>query len=832
MDLSNSIVLPPHPPASAFREELLDGAADHRPPSPREPPPPQPEEHDGGDGSGGEDDEEDEDDDDEDEREQDASYGWHPMQEDRSLPCEDELKYIESKEEHSALDHSYWEKETFFALNDPELVPGESGRIEWTVEHFNGTKEKPNKELIMRSPVVRIGGYDWQIKFYPRGNRTDYLSVYLENVTMLDPGFKDRVDLPNPALPVLAGSQRISQRKSIAAQVSVVMYNPAEPRVYESKIDAHQYHQKEADFGWKYFNRYGRYEFAARVHGQRQAILRDDKLAFTAYIRIVNDPTGCMWDAAHPGTDGSLSATGLRPFDTLSPQIAAVMPLLHLRPFRDFLYRHKCESSLLTLLQTCLEKVLARRLKRKHLKYSTLPDGCDVVNVLQTMSDRLKAECPSEVYAEFESLFGSFSSKGLPVSDKRLETKNCASVQEAVRKTKGSKTSSAILTLELERQTFNKSKRQWEKITNMVTLDENIEHDGASYTLYAFVKHSGPLGTTNYTPYVRPGGPGSRWYAYESGQVRCQTQKQAMGEDLKRNVSTLSGAGGYGARDYPTGYPRSLSADPVDHQATPYLIMYVRNDLAAYAFQSPAEEQWRIPDTVRKPRRAQDSSSGAEKQSKPDLNLEKNDTQIASMLESAATRVGGAEAQPSNNGQHVDHPDRGTMDGDDVVMSDIEEDGTQTPIRVSAALDATANGITVEKREYRDLPEVPEPTQPICVNFFAGDYYQGHALTKDKSYHGQGHLIYTNGDEYTGTFSHGLPSGKGTMVYATSGNTYTGDWFEGKHHGHGTLTELATGNVFDGGWKEGKRSGSFVLRGTVTDEDKVRNPPLFWILQD
>ena len=48
------------------------------------------------------------------------------------------MKYIESKEEHSATDHAYWEKQTFFDLDDPEILPLDSGRIEWLVEGFNG----------------------------------------------------------------------------------------------------------------------------------------------------------------------------------------------------------------------------------------------------------------------------------------------------------------------------------------------------------------------------------------------------------------------------------------------------------------------------------------------------------------------------------------------------------------------------------------------------------------------------------------------------------------------------------------------------------------------
>jgi hypothetical protein len=283
-----------------------------------------------------------------------------------------------------------------------------------------------------------------------------------------------------------------------------------------------------------------------------------------------------------------------------------------------------------------------------------------------------------------------------------------------------------------------------------------------------------------------------------------------MQGDVRRNVPSRNGV------EYP--YHRPLSIDLADQEALPYLVFYVRDDNdAAYAFELPTEERWDIPETVRKPRRVPDSFDGADFQNKQAQALQKSDSPTADISEVASATNGAARP---NGGQPHLYPEHDAMDGDDVVMSDVEEDGSRTPIRINNALDATTNGITVERREYRDQPESREATHPITVNFFSGEYYQGSALKHRKLYHGEGHLIYTNGDEYKGSFAHGLPSGKGTMIYAASGNTYDGDWIEGKHHGQGTYKELATGNVFEGGWKEGKRSGSFVLRGTVTDEDK------------
>lgn len=95
---------------------------------------------------------------------------WHPIQEDTSSPDEMELKEIEASTEHSALDHEYWESRAFLPVEEPEYMVGVSGRIDWTIEAYNGTRESPNRDIVMKSDPVDIGGHQWQIKFYPKGN--------------------------------------------------------------------------------------------------------------------------------------------------------------------------------------------------------------------------------------------------------------------------------------------------------------------------------------------------------------------------------------------------------------------------------------------------------------------------------------------------------------------------------------------------------------------------------------------------------------------------------------------------------------------------------------
>lgn len=213
---------------------------------------------------------------------------WAHFKPDTSVPDESEMATIEQEDEHSGTDHEHWEKTTFEPFDDPEYVPSDVGRISWTVEGNHGTPEKPNREEIMKSPSVLIGGLYWNIKYYPRGNDgTDYMSVYIEcspkpyeeKVNEKEPAIDSAVEekIPveetdssveqgqnasNPA-PQIATEQAnenvISEAPevnmdassvlppkedkaivedevepeapwSVAAQVSCVVYNPAEPR--------------------------------------------------------------------------------------------------------------------------------------------------------------------------------------------------------------------------------------------------------------------------------------------------------------------------------------------------------------------------------------------------------------------------------------------------------------------------------------------------------------------------------------------------------------------------------------------------------------------------
>ncbi|KAL8669172.1 MAG: hypothetical protein Q9168_006225 [Polycauliona sp. 1 TL-2023] len=322
----------------------------------------------------------DEDQEDDSSDEEERAY-WADFVEDPSGPDEDELRVIEHEEEKDALDHERWESSTYEPLDDPEYVPDVCGQIQWTVTPVNGTPDKPNRVKIMRSPSVLIGGLYWNIKYFPRGNDgTEQMSVYVECSSSPDgpepgddsdnesscndesgepsndePQTDEAVQQPQAVSPsvemppeVDGGEAKVTEEVSeseakaktnweAAAQIGCIVYNPKEPRVNQYRKSCHRFTKANPDWGWTRFH--GPWETVhLRKRRQRQALLRNDTLSFTAYIRIVRDDTKSLWwHAPKKGRDwDSYDRIGVKSLATGSSRdgaiVAAISCWLNLNP--------------------------------------------------------------------------------------------------------------------------------------------------------------------------------------------------------------------------------------------------------------------------------------------------------------------------------------------------------------------------------------------------------------------------------------------------------------------------------------------------------------------
>ncbi|OAL50970.1 DS-domain-containing protein [Pyrenochaeta sp. DS3sAY3a] len=508
----------------------------------------------------------------------DDVHPWHPIQEDTSSPDEVELKEIEEAGEHSALDHDYWESKAFLPLEEPEYTASVSGRIEWSIDAYNGTRENPNREIVMKSEPVTVGGHQWQINVYLEysddkentppedDNHEESKAVEKEDSAMvtIEDASEDMsappvsVEYQHTPLPLLGG-KAVPKRKCVAAQ----------PRVNYSRSALHRFCNGSPDWGWTRFHG-PYYDIAHRMRGQRQALLRDDKLAFKAYIRVVEDETHCLWE--HHSRENpwdSFAMTGLQGLVLgEDPNIPDG------NPFRKFLYSIKVPDPseepfvrpMPLLVDPGAGPVALDDVLDAMEWYSTnmLVGDMDVIGVWEALRLRIEEELqgtPSA--AALESLWGPKRDYSAGVPSYRVPVVGVETMQEAINKatdfTVPGSTLPEILSIELERQAFDLKTRSYVKVLNKVSLDDHITVSNVPYTLYGFVVHKQSLHFSD---------------SKDENQVKCLTKQQAI--------------------DAHEGKPGKDQI--VGNDSVAYIVMYVRDDVARNAFTSDTEsEAWEVP---------------------------------------------------------------------------------------------------------------------------------------------------------------------------------------------------------------------------------------------
>lgn len=569
----------------------------------------------------------------------------------------------------------HWEQTFWEDLDDPEYEPAESGRIDWTVKNVRGTRQKPSRELIRRSPAQLIGGFWWRMKLFPRGDQTSQLSVYIECSPRPwddDEGDEDEDDeeeepeegengegsdteietsgdaagddqivvdasegSATPAVHETESAPREAPEPptivdalpwEVAAQFGVVLYNPAEPRVQHSFKEKHQFWNGYDDFGRRRFH--GPWDHIhIRRSGERQALLRNDTLSLSAYIRIVKDPTGSLWWSQRDEGPGwnNLAKTGLKGLYTNMNSegffTAGMAAWLHLAPFQDMVSEFQVPDAKKEPyarpkpLFAALQRVLYSTFEHKPSAHTVemtpivqalkwygidLKPKIDTLEAWEIIKRKLEQEAQgTPTQARLLELFGSAALSKGSVGDGnsdleqqantnlefaypsiRLPAKDGGNVQDKLTKILNGVTSAdslvvrsapELLQIELERQVFDDTVRKWKKVNDRVILNEHLtfskEHvdrdSDLKYSLYGMIVHRGALQSGLYYLVVRPGGPRTKWFRFYGEQDGYQVQSVTR----KRAI--------YEHEGFEEG-----KCDE-DTAAVAYLAMYVRDDVFA-----------------------------------------------------------------------------------------------------------------------------------------------------------------------------------------------------------------------------------------------------------
>ncbi|KAI9725834.1 MAG: Deoxyhypusine synthase [Chrysothrix sp. TS-e1954] len=787
-----------------------------------------------------------------------GGHYWTPIHESDSVATGEDLERIVAAGETSALDHELWQNKTFRDLDDPDYTPSDSGRIEWTIARYNGTKESPQKELVMRSEPVAIGGYNWRIKVYPRGNESEFLAAYIENEgPVSDQEQSPETEELETPMPLLNGLS-LKKPKRVPVQFCLTAYNPQEPRVHYSKRATHCFTTKEPDRGFPRFGPTYYHHLGTRFPEQRQALLQRDTLAFVAHLRVMNDPTSFLFEGRIPDEGSTFSSTGMQAFDGSScyggcaSNLVSAVSLWSMMPnFRRMIYDSSPSDELAEYKSKPLVKAFQQLfcdIRRESASAGerdssgasvdpiahilTSPDSLqgssnaqtyapwhpagdpiddyDVVQLWCIILDRLRLELHDHpLLTDFESLFlpGGFRGR-LPSTAGSI----LGGLTQMLSQVNGLQKFPQIMQVELARQTFDENTRTWKKLSDKVKLNDKLkltEDSSGHYTLYGLVVHANGTGSQQFTPLVKA--DGRAWYKFGTSYARNNrvtrlTNQQAL----------------------------------VDKEGIAYLAIYIRNDLfereflrTSPNFRGLPEDSWSVPERLLK-------SSGAQKFA--DWEDDNTDSDISTLSD-----------------EDGDNDDNVKPEGDltaSVVMTDPPaqteapmppQDSERTPYifaverpsRKRSPIPSPPNAAssdpplinttrtpTPSQQLHSEMsptphpqPKSPHPTPTSLptnhtLDFFNSGYYEGPLL--HGLYHGHGRRIYLNGDLYTGNFNSGLRSGLGHQTFQ-NGDTYDGTWENDLRSGRGTFVRRITGNKYDGGWKAGKQAGDFVLSGTVAE---------------
>ncbi|KAJ7753267.1 hypothetical protein B0H16DRAFT_1690878 [Mycena metata] len=138
----------------------------------------------------------------------------------------------------------------------------------WRLQNWKKSEKK------LTSDEFWCGGHKWRILLFPFGNSTtpdETVSIYLDCV----------------------GPKQLSENWHACVQFALVISNIHDPTVFTASHAQHRFIAEESDWGFTRFSDLGKL-FNPQGHSSRPTI-EEDAADITAYLRVVDDPTGVLW---------------------------------------------------------------------------------------------------------------------------------------------------------------------------------------------------------------------------------------------------------------------------------------------------------------------------------------------------------------------------------------------------------------------------------------------------------------------------------------------------------------------------------------------------------
>ena len=690
----------------------------------------------------------------------------------------------------------------------------------------------------------------WRIKLYPKGNGTSYLGAYIECVDFVTPEetgsqvhMKEKIKAP---MPVVGGSSMIEMPQRIPVQMSIMIYNPQEPRVHFHKRASHGFTPKDPDRGFSRFGPTPFFDLGRRLPDTRQALLRDDKLAFVAHVRIVNDPTGFLF--AHEDTNhrDDFFKTGLRPLKTTEDRrgpannlSAAVASWVLLAPFRRIIYgASQIMDGKPRPLVSAFEELLFE--VRRPIDETTQPSGSQTSP--QVSLDRI-----AEAIQWWGVGRGHETCRDWVRYRATLEKRDKVAFQHTNKETR------------LAWHPFHEPLHDCDVIQVFEILLDGLEEElrdtsfGGTF-LNLFTKEGFRCKLPAESSSIRGGLMGRLSAAPKESFppiLQVEIPRQKFNENSRKwekvddritisemvkmtqeqpGMYTLYGLithdWGLNSRAYspiirPDGRSwykfstdRFAKAEKItskqalsSNETRVYIAIYVRNDLMESDVDPHSPRFVGFPED-----RYKTSEAFLHRHDPP--------TEKPRIQHTPGIPTGSGEGQAQNQSQPPqtpqtpEHPPEATEQKNETEAEDASKTIDGTHDVHAAQTVAGTDQKTLDDREWdRHHSEAICTIDYFSRAFFRGTMHKGHM-------HGQGQCIYMSGDTYQGKFRKGLRHGTGTQTFQ-NGDIYEGEWVEDKMHGTGKLVNALTGNTYVGGFREGNQYGNFTLSGKKAEALKL-----------
>ncbi|KAL8657634.1 MAG: hypothetical protein Q9226_001719 [Calogaya cf. arnoldii] len=501
----------------------------------------------------------------------------------------------------------------------PDLETESESIYTWDIDNYRSLTRKE------RSPKFECGGYPWRILLFPFGNNVDYASLYLEQA-------HEETDKP-------------PDNWYACVQFTLCMWNKNDPRIYMCHTANHRFTAEESDWGFTRFHEL-RKMFAQQWDGTGRAMVENEAVCVTCYIRVYKDPTGVLWhNFINYNSKKETGMVGLRNQGATCYLNSLLQSLYFTNAFRKAIYQIPTENDterknsawalqrLFYQLQTSEEAVSTQELtasfgwETRHIfeqqdvqelsrilmeRMEAKMKGTEAENALAKMLVGKMKTYISCINVDYESSriedfwdiqLNVSGNKSLDDSFKdyiQVETMDGENkyfaeghgLQDA-RKGVIFESFPQVLHLQLKRFEYDINRDAMMKVNDRYEFPEVFDatpylSEGADksepylYQLHGVLVHSGDLTAGHYYAFLKPTVDG-HFYRFDDDKVTRATLKEALEENFGGDYANM--VNGAGVRN---PYTRTLSTK---RSMSAYMLVYIRKSREKDILLDVAEEE-------------------------------------------------------------------------------------------------------------------------------------------------------------------------------------------------------------------------------------------------